>query len=108
MQYISIQIAPEFLAKFDRHYFLARVKAVGRTPEIDEFVEKGERYLQFHFFTETPKVLWQDLQNALYSHSEYSNVICPISIAVYDDENTNNPLLTLHHFDKNEKIDPLK
>ncbi len=107
MQYISIQIAPEFLAQFDRHDFLARARAVGRTPEIDEFVEKGEHYLQFHFFTEAPKILWQDLQKALYNHPEYRHVICPISIAVYDDENASD-LLTLHHFDRNEKIDQLK
>ncbi len=67
MQSISIQIQPEFLARFDRAAFLAQVRAVGRAPEIDEFTEKGKTYLNYTFFTEFPKALWQDLQQALLS-----------------------------------------
>lgn len=103
MQCISIQIQPEFYAEFNRQQFLAQVRAVNRSPEIDEFIEKGQHYLQFHFFTEIPKILWQDLQTALYKHSEYGTIISPISIAVYDDEDSKEGFVYLHHCDSNEK-----
>lgn len=107
MHFISIQIQPEFLARFDRQDFLQRVRAAGRSPEINEFEEKGKRYVQFTFFTERPKQLWQDLQAALYSNSDYSSVISPISIAICESEADANQFLVLHHFDSSEKIDTL-
>jgi len=110
MHFISIQIQPEFSTDFDRHEFLARVRAVGRSPEIDEFVEKGQRYLQFTFFTERPILLWQDLQAALYSSSDYGHIIGPISIAICESDEEGKPkqdFLVLHHFDTNEKCDQL-
>lgn len=107
MQCISIQIQPEKLAAFDRNRFLNQVRAVGRSPEIDAFSEKGKDYLQFNFFTEAPKKLWQDLQIALYEHAEYSTIISPISIAVCEDETNPQEYLVLHHFDANEKTDRL-
>jgi hypothetical protein len=108
MHCISIQIQPDCLANFDRHEFLLRVRAAGRSPEIDTFQEKGVHYLHFNFFTEQPKLLWQELQTALYSSSEYGHIIGSISIAICDNENENDALLVLHHFDSNEKIDSLK
>ncbi|RYY76073.1 MAG: hypothetical protein EOO52_00670 [Gammaproteobacteria bacterium] len=107
MQSISIQIQPEFLAEFDRAAFLTQVRSVGRSPEIDEFTEKGKTYLSFNFFTEFPKKLWQDLQQALYQHAEYSKIISPISTAVCEDESHPEGYLILHHFDKTEKVDQL-
>ena len=107
MQSISIQIQPEFLARFDRDAFLAQVRAVGRAPEIDEFAEKGKTYLNYTFFTEFPKTLWQDLQQALYQHVKYSAVIAPISIAACEDESHPQGYLILHHFDPTEKVDSL-
>lgn len=107
MQSISIQIQPESLASFDRSAFLAQVRAVGRAPEIDEFTEKGKTYLNYTFFTEFPKALWQDLQQALYQHAEYSAVIAPISIAACEDESHPQGYLILHHFDSTEKVDTL-
>lgn len=107
MQSISIQIQPEFLNAFDRAEFLTQVRAVGRTPEIDEFTEKGKTYLNYNFFTEFPKNLWRDLQAALYQHAEYSAVISPISIAICEDENHPQGYLMLHHFDSAEKVDQL-
>jgi hypothetical protein len=107
MQCISIQIQPEFLTGFDRKEFLAQVRAVGRSPEIDEFSEKGKTFLSYNFFTEKPKNLWQDLQSALYKNADYSSVISPISIAVCEDEDNSEGFLVLHHFDSTEKIDSL-
>lgn len=107
MQSISIQILPECLATFDRQKFLAQVRAVSRAPEIDEFTEKGQTYLNYNFFTELPKKLWKDLQTALYKHADYSAVISPISIAVYEDDSDQNIFLVLHHVDASEKIDTL-
>jgi len=107
MQSISIQIQPEFLATFDRAAFLTQVRAVGRAPEIDEFKEKSKTYLTYTFFTELPKILWQDLQNALYQHSEYSAIISPISIAAYEDETLKEGFILLHHFDSTEKVGSL-
>jgi len=107
MQSISIQIQPEFLATFDRAAFLTQVRAVGRAPEIGEVKEKSKTYLTYTFFTEFPKTLWQDLQNALYQHAEYSAIISPISIAAYEDETLKEGYLVLHHFDKAEKVDHL-
>lgn len=104
MQSISIQIQPEFLAEFDRDAFLARVRSAGRSPEIDEFTEKGRTYLCFNFFTEFPKKLWEDLQQALYKSPEYSAIISPISIAVLEDESHPDGFVLLHHFDVNEKV----
>lgn len=107
MHFISIQIQPEFLANFDRQDFLARVRAAGRSPEINEFEEKGQRYLQFTFFTERPKQLWQELQAALYLNCDYSSTISPISIAICENEADADRFLVLHHFDSSEKIDRL-
>ena len=109
MQCISIQIAPEFLADFDRNDFLLRVRAIGRSPEIDAFNEKGKSYLNFNFFTEKPTLLWQELQAALYNHCEYSQIISPISIVVFEneDEKSANGFLVLHHFDPSEKTNSL-
>lgn len=110
MHCISIQIAPEFLADFDRDDFLLRVRALGRSPEIDAFSEKGKAYLQFNFFTELPKLLWQDLEAALYKNITYGKIISRVSIVVCqnEDENAAEDFLVLHHFDSNEKIDSLK
>lgn len=102
MQSISIQIQPEQLAAFDRSAFLAQVRAVGRSPEIDEFEEQGTQYLSYNFFTEQPKKLWQDLQTALYKHPAYAQVIAPVSIAVYEDESHPQGFVLLHHFDPAE------
>jgi hypothetical protein len=107
MQSISIQIQPEHLSKFDQEDFLKRVRALGRSPEIDVFTEQKQQYLQFHFFTEMPKKLWSDLRKALYDDTEYAAVIAPISIAVYEDEDQPDEYLYLHHFDKREKISSL-
>src|SRR5690242_13165699 len=107
MQTISIQIPREHLARSDRQLFLTQVCAVSRAPELDEFSEKGETFLTYTFFTEFPKQLWQDLQAALYSHSEYSNIISPISIAAYEDETLPHGYLILHHFDPMEKVSTL-
>lgn len=107
MQFISIQIQPEFLANFDRTGFLAQVRAVGRVPEIDAFAEKGKTYLNYTFFTESPKALWEDLLKALYQHAEYSKVISPISIAACEDESHPQGYVILHHFDSTEKVDNL-
>jgi len=107
MQSISIQIQPEFFAEFDRTTFLTQVRSVGRSPEIDEFVEKGKTYLTFNFFTEFPKKLWEDLQSSLYKHTKYAAIISPISIAAYEDETLPQGYLILHHFDKTEKVSSL-
>jgi len=107
MQSISIQIQPEFLAKFDRNVFLKQVRSAGRSPEIDEFTEKGKTYLNFNFFTEFPKKLWEDLQQVLYQHAEYSKIISPISITICEDESDPEGVILLHHFDVNEKVDQL-
>lgn len=107
MHFISIQIQPEFLPSFDRQDFLARVRGAGRSPEIDEFEQRGQHYLQFTFFTERPKQLWQDLQAALYLSGDYSSIISPISIAICESESEPDSFLVLHHFDKREKIDQL-
>lgn len=107
MQCISIQIQPEFLASFDRATFLKQVRAKDRSPEIDEFAEKGKTYLNYNFFTEFPKKLWQDLQAALYQHPDYAAVIAPISIAVCEDESHPQGYVVLHHFDPSEKIESL-
>jgi hypothetical protein len=107
MQSISIQIQPEYVANFDRAAFLAQVRGVGRAPEIDEFAEKGKTYLNYTFFTEFPKALWQDLQKALYQHSEYSAVIKPVSIAACEDESHPQGYFLLHHFDSAEKVSQL-
>lgn len=106
MYCISIQIQPESLTSFNKSDFLLRVRAAGRSPEIDDFEEKGQHYLQFNFFTERPKLLWQELQIALYNNPEYSEIIKPISIVICEDENASECLL-LHHFDSNEKPDQL-
>ena len=106
MHCLSIQIQPEFLANFNKNDFLLRVRAADRSPEIDHFEEKGTRYLHFNFFTERPKMLWQELQMALYNDSEYGEVIKPISIVICEDEDANECLL-LHHFDSNEKLNQL-
>jgi len=107
MQSISIQIQPEYLATFDRHAFLSQVRTVNRSPEIDEFMEKGKTYLNYNFFTELPKVLWADLQTALYQHPDYASVIAPISIAVCEDESHPQGYFLLHHFDPAESVDQL-
>jgi len=104
MQSISIQIQPEHTANFDREAFLKHVRAAGRSPEIDEFTEQKQHYIQFHFFTEMPKKLWADLRAALYDNAEYTAIISPISIAVFEDEDEPEQYLYLHHFDKHEKI----
>ena len=107
MQSISIQIQPEFFSEFDRAAFLARVRSAGRSPEIDEFTKKGKTYLTFNFFTEFPKKLWRDLQQALYQNAEYSKIISPISIAFCEDESHAEGFILLHHFDVNEKVSHL-
>ena len=107
MQCISIQIDPSHSQGFDREKFLAQTRQVDRAPEIDSYEEKGKTYLFFNFFTEFPHQLWKDLRAALYDHSDYSAVISPVSMAVYDDEDTPNEYLLLHHFNPNEPLDQL-
>lgn len=106
MHCISIQIQAKFIATFNKNDFLLRVRAAGRSPEIDDFEEKGKRYLQFNFFTEKPKLLWQELQMALYKNNEYGEIIKPISIVICEDEIVGECLL-LYHFDSNEEISQL-
>ncbi len=108
MHCISIQIQPEHISNFDQKSFLAHVKMIGRSPEIDDFQEKGKHYLQFNFFTERPYSLWQELTTTLYQNKDYGGIIGPVSIVICENEDSDEECLLLHHFDKNEKIDALK
>jgi hypothetical protein len=105
MHCISIQIQSEHLADFNRKDFLTRVRALGRSPEIDSFTEKGTEYLIYNFFTEQPKILWQTLEKELYKNSQYGAIIGPVSVAVCENENDAADFLVLHHFDSTQKID---
>ena len=51
MRCLSIQIKPDAVPDFNKAEFLQRVRAMGRSPEIDDFEEKGVRHLHFNFFT---------------------------------------------------------
>lgn len=107
MQCISIQIDPSKVGDFDREKFLSQARSVERAPEVDSYEEKGKTYLFFNFFTEFPHQLWSDLKRAYYDHPEYSKIISPISMAVYDDEDQPNEYLLLHHFNPQESLDEL-
>jgi len=107
MHSITLQIHPKFVTNFNQGDFLIRVRSAGRSPEIDSFTERDGTYLNFTFFTEFPQKLWQDLRAALYDNPEYSAIISPISIAVYEDESSPNNYKLLHHFDSTEILDTL-
>src|SRR5688572_28090899 len=102
MRCLSIQIQPEFLATFDQAEFLSRVRALGRSPEVDKFTEQGKNYLSFNFFTEMPALLWRDLQQHLYLHPDYGSTISACSIAVCEGEQETDDVLLLHHPDPME------
>lgn len=107
MRCLSIQIPPEFVAEFDQTEFLARVRVLGRSPEIDRFREQGKDHLSFNFFTEMPALLWRDLQTSLYRDAIYGPAISAVSIAVCEGAEENDDYLVLHHFDPAEKRDAL-
>lgn len=107
MRCLSIQIPPEFVAGFDQAEFLSRVRALGRSPEIDRFTEHGRNYLSFNFFTEMPALLWRDLHLHLYLDPEYGELISATSIAVCEGAQEEDDYLVLHHFDPAEKRDTL-
>lgn len=107
MRCLSIQIPPEFMADFDQTEFLSRVRALGRSPEIDRFKEQGKSHLSFNFFTEMPALLWRDLHTHLYLDAHYGAVISATSIAVCEGVEETDEYLVLHHPDPSEKRDPL-
>lgn len=107
MRCLTIQIQPEFVATFDQADFLARVRAIGRSPEIDQFTEEGQKYLSFNFFTEMPALLWRDLQKQLYLAPGYGEQLAIMSIAVCEGAQESDDYLMLHHFDPTEKLDRL-
>lgn len=107
MRCLSIQIPPEFVAEFDQTEFLARVRVLGRSPEIDRFKEQGKNHLSFNFFTEMPALLWRDLQTHLYRDAHYGPVISATSIAVCEGVEEADDYLVLHHPDPAEKRDQL-
>jgi len=103
MQCITIDIQPEFSREFDQADFLTRVRSI-RSPEIDKFEERGIYYLQFHFFTEFPSQLWQELKTELYDNLDYRKILAPISVAFCEGE-AQDEFLLLHHFDPRETLD---
>lgn len=107
MRCLTIQIQPEFVTSFDQADFLMRVRAIGRSPEIDKFTEQGQKYLSFNFFTEMPALLWRDLQKQLYLAPGYGEQLAAVSIAVCEDADESDTYLVLHHFDPTEKLDRL-
>lgn len=107
MRCLTIQIQPEFVADFDKADFLARVRLIGRSPEVDKFTEQGLSYLSFNFFTEMPVLLWRDLYQNLYMAGDYGTRLAAISIAVCDGEKETDDYLILHHPDPTEKRDLL-
>lgn len=106
MQCLTIQIDSSFIDSFDRQDFLRRLNAMGRSPEIDAFEEKGRKYLNFNFFTELPKALWDELQIHIYKHDDYGRYISSVSVVACEGERTEDDLL-LHHFDKTIQCDSL-
>lgn len=103
MYCISIQIQPKYARDFNRQDFLGRVRHI-RSPEVDAIEEKGKLYLSFNFFTEFPAQLWQQLNKALYQDLAYTSILGPVSIAICEDEESEECLL-LHHFDPSERLD---
>ncbi len=103
MQCITIDIQPEFSREFDQTAFLTRVRKI-RSPEIDRIEERGKLYLQFHFFSEFPAQLWQELHRCLYADASYGDILAPISVAFCEGE-ADDDFLLLHHFDVREKLD---
>lgn len=108
MRCLTIQIPSEFIADFDRTEFLFHVRALGRSPEIDAVNEGGKCYLSFHFFTEMPVKLWNDLRQFIYDDPDYGPIISACSIAVCDTETEADEYLLLHHFDPTEPRDSLR
>lgn len=106
MQCLTIQIDSSAIDSFNRQDFLRRLNAIGRSPEIDAFEEKGRKYLNFNFFTELPKVLWDELQTHIYKTDEYGKYLGSISIVACEGERPEDDLL-LHHFDPGIKCDSL-
>lgn len=104
MRCISIQIKPEAVAGFDKDEFLKRVRALGRSPEIDDFEEQNCRYLNFNFFTEMPELLWQEIQEKLYRDHLYGPYLTSVSLVACEGESRAEDLL-LHHFDPTESLD---
>jgi hypothetical protein len=104
MKCLSIQINSDAIAQFDTPEFLKRVRAIGRSPEVDAFEERGKAYLNFNFFTEMPQVLWQELTDNIYGDESYGPYLRGISIAACEGEDRDEDLL-LHHFDPSERLD---
>jgi hypothetical protein len=102
---ISIQIRPKVAASFTREELLDRVHHI-RSPEVDAYEEKGKLLLSFNFFTELPNSLWNQLQAALFDHSEFGLQLKNNCIVLAEDEITEACYL-LHHFDTNEALDRL-
>jgi len=104
MKCLTIQIDSSAVDSFDRQQFLQQVNAMGRSPEIDAFEEKGRKYLNFNFFTEFPKVLWAELQTKIYKDDDYGKYLDSVSIVACEGERAEDDLL-LQHFDKSIKCD---
>lgn len=104
MRCLSIQIKPDAVPDFNKAEFLKRVRAMGRSPEIDDFEEKGIRHLHFNFFTELPELLWQEVQENLYGDDADGKNLSSISLVACEGEMHAEDLL-LHHFDPHEALD---
>lgn len=104
MQCLSIQIKPEAAAGFDKQDFLQRVRTLGRSPEVDDYEEKGVKHLHFNFFTEMPEALWQEIKDKLYAEKKYGAYLGSISLVACEGEAVGEDLL-LHHYDPAEKVD---
>lgn len=107
MRCISIQILPTAVADFDQHRFLSVIKKTGRTPEIDRFTEKKQDMLLYHFFTERPQPLWQELSNLLFKPATACYYLGDIAIVICDAPDEKGDDLLLYHVDSSEQLDPL-
>lgn len=104
MRCLSIQIKPDAVPDFNKAEFLQQVRAIGRSPEIDDFEEKGVRHLHFNFFTELPETLWQEMQEKLYGDDAFGQNLRNLSLVACEGEMHAEDLL-LHHFDPTETLD---
>ena len=102
MYCISIQIQSKYARDFNREDFLKRVRHI-RSPEVDTIKEKGKLFLSFNFFTEFPQQLWQQLNTSLYQDVDYAPILAPVSVAICEDEESEDCLL-LHHYDSSEEL----
>ena len=105
MKCLVIQIIPHRDKRYSLDDFLVFTRSMGRYPEVD--LGENEGHISLNYFTEDMQLLWQELQQKLFTDSTYGDWLKNVAIVGCEGEKGWDDARLLFHYDSNEQCDQL-